>query len=532
MSLWTPVKRIFAPKSNPEVAQLHALVERMYGSNVFDGYADKSIAYEHPDDLVRQKGLAIYRQMMDRDDMVSSAYAYLMLAALSTGWTVEPASDDAVDQGVAAYVEHAFESMSGSFLQTLLNVLDAIPMGFCVCEPVWAEPERTEWGMKQGYARISHKNPVYIRFSLDEFGQIAENGIWQETGIGGGGMYNKFDRRDLIYWAWDTKDDSPYGRSPSRRAYRWYFFKDGVARLWARYVERFGFPIIEGVFPKGSNEDDKTTLKALLKEFRTSQTFIRGADWEVNVHDNMSHYSQSSLFQQSLQHCNRGIARAIWLPALVMEMEGATGSYALGKEHNNQFVWILNFVRDALADVVNDQVIAPLVRHNFAEGTACPSWQMQPFSDEDLKAKAEMMEIVGRMGLPISTAYLRAAFSIPELGEDDEPAVPRGGTQPEGGGYQMPGMDEEVAEEGTEMAWDKAHGEMRPKVTRVHMGGNGKQKPDWLEAVEAHCNFAEQKIDEDIAVEYWGEVAGIHFEKVGQELADQAGKERGARLNR
>ena len=96
----------------------------------------------------------------------------------------------------------------------------------------------------------------------------------------------------------------------------------------------------------------------------------------------------------------------------------------------------------------------------------------------------------------------------------------------------MPGMDEEVAEEGTEMAWDKAHGEMRPKVTRVHMGGNGKQKPDWLEAVEAHCNFAEQKIDEDIAVEYWGEVAGIHFEKVGQELADQAGKERGARLNR
>lgn len=528
MALWTP-KRWFAQKTEQKRA-LRALVERMYGTNYFSGYTDDNVEYVNPDLLVGEKGVGIFREMMDRDDMVAASYAYLQMAALSTGWQIEPASDEDADKAVADYATHALEAMQGSVQQMLLNILDAIPMGFVVLEKIWAKPETMgDWSGKQGLYRLSHKNPVYIDFNLDEFGHIRENGIWQETLTGG---HNKFTRDEVVYWAYDTKDDNPYGRSPSRRAYRWYFFKDGCVRLWARYVERYGMPILEGVFPKHADEDDKTALKTLLKEFRSSMTFIRREDWQVELHNPQSHYSETSLFTQSIQACNRAISRSIYLPALVMEIgEEGTGSYALGKEHNNQFVWILNFVRDGLADVVNEQIIRPLVEHNFPEGTAYPHWCLTPFTDEDLESKARMMLLLVKMGLPISTEYLRDVFSIPEPGEGEEVvSAPSGAPE---GGYQIPGMGEDEAKEFTEILVDASHGKIKPEVTHVHMGGNGnKRNAQPLSPIERNVNFEQTNIEEDVATAFWGNTAAAVFEGIADDLEEAAGKEPGARRTR
>jgi phage gp29-like protein len=528
MSLWTPIARRFAAKREQRQMKA-ALIERMLGTNAFSGYTDSNVEYVNPDLLVAEKGVEIFREMMDRDDMVAASYAYLQMAALSTGWQVEPYSDEESDQETADYVTHALESMQGSVQQVMLNILDAIPMGFVVLEKVWAKPEeRGDWAGKQGLARLSHKNPVYIDFNLDEFGRIRKDGIWQETMSGD---HNKFTRDDVVYWAYDTKDDNPYGRSPSRRAYRWYFFKDGCVRLWARYVERFGMPILEGTFPKGAGKEDRNTLKTILKEFRSSMTFIKQSDWEIELHNPQSHYSETQLFSKSIQSCNRSISRSIYLPALVMEIgEDATGSYALGQEHNNQFVWILNFVRDGLADVVNEQIVKPLVEHNFPEGTPCPSWQLKPYTEEDLESKAKMMLILAQMGLPISTDYLRDVFSIPQPGEDEE--VVSAPSKPEGG-YQMPGMDEEEAKEFTEILVEGTHGKLKPEATHVHMGGNGnKRNAQPLSPIERNIRFEDTNIEEDVATAFWSDTAADVLVEIGNDLEATAGKEPGARRNK
>lgn len=505
---------------------------QLFGTNYYSGEDDPNVEYQHPDDLPKQKGIGIYREMVDRDDMVATGYSYLQMASLSTGSQIEPGvvpdmneALEAKAQEAADYATHALESIQGAEQQAYLLIMDAGPLGFVVIEKVWAKPE-TEglWIGKQGFSRLAHKNQEYIKFNLDEFGQIRDKGIWQETMSGG---YNKFSREDVIYWAFDPRGDNPYGRTPSRRAYRFFWVKDNVIRNWARYMERYGFPIVEGVYPKGSGATDKATLAEILKKMRTSLTFSRQADWEVKIHSVQAHYAQTNLYGEALTVCNRSIARALGLPALVVEHEGQ-GSYALGKEHNDQFVWILNYHRSACEDVVNEQMIKPLVGWNFAPGTPMPMWRLKPFAEDDLQAKVEMAKIIHEMGFPISKKKLAELSGVPLPAEGEEVLPARAGGAPRE--YQIPGMDEEEAADLTEMAWDAAHGDLKPERTLVQMGrGNGKKNPDWLKAVEAHCNFAEQKIDEDIAVEYWGEVAGLHFEKVANDLAEQAGKELGAR---
>lgn len=517
----------------------------MAGTNVFEGYSGQALYYVHPDELVRQKGIEIYRQMQDRDDMVATAYAYLEMAALSTGWQIRPDGGDPSDVECADFCTHTLNSLRGGPTQSMRWIMDAIPIGFSVCEKQWGDVSGAgEFAGKQGFTRIIHRNPEHLHFRLDDHGDIRpEDGVWQEPSIGSGNGI-ALPLADVVYWAFDPKDDNPYGRTPSRRAHRWWFIKDGTARLWARYMERYGLPVAIGKYSPSSGDEDRALLITYLKELRTSMVAAFRSDWVVDFHE-MKHEGQTTLFSEALLACNRSIARAIMLPALVVEQQG-TGAYALGKEHNDQFIWILNYIRSGVEEIVNRQVVAPLCRWNYGENREPPRFEFKPYNEEDLESKARMADTLTKAGLPIPRSWMYEEFSIPEPEEGEEttdkpvppalaPFVGKPGEEPDteeepgkkppSAEEQILGMDKKKGEEFAEMAWEAAHGKLHPKRELVSMALKNRIREK--SASEELIDFDAAEREEDADLAFAAENLAIIFESAAQEVGAQAGKGNG-----
>lgn len=464
------------------------------GTQYFESWVRGELPYTNPDDLVGKKGLSIYREMMSRDDMVASCYAYLVYAALSSDWGIESADNaQPVDMEARDYTENNLRSMHGSFLQTQINILDALPIGFSVSEKVWA-PIATEgrWRGKQGLSRIAHRNPVYIDLKPNEYGELEEDGIWQQRMEGSGGPYTKAMLDDVVYYVYDPRDDNCYGNSPSRRAYRWYFFKDGAVRLWARYMEKHGVPLIIGRYGQGAQSQDIEELRKYLRELRESLVAALREDWRVELVERKIGGDQ--LFDDAIKTCNRSIARGIGLPALVIEST-ETGAYSLGQAHADQFTWLLNVIRDGLTETINTQIVKPLVQHNFAVAEY-PRFYLKPLGREDLVALSQVVKVLNEIGLPLSISWLRSTFSAPQPTDDAEDSLI--GKEP-GEGYKIKPANGEVIEpeaaesftrEFSELVWDAAHRCLVPRKV-YSFGGNGETKAGrrLQTPIERHIDF-------------------------------------------
>lgn len=408
------LRRLFA-KKEPAPKRAYALIG--YGTNAMEGYLNSDMPYEDPDEIVGQHGVEIFRTMYRRDDMVKAAISYRQLAALSTGWQMKPASDDEKDVEAAECLEWGIKRMRGSFSQDLQSILDAEAMGFSVHEKVWAKRETTgPWVGKQFYAYLKHRNPVYIKFRLDKHGEIES--ILQEATLTSSSDYVELKREDVIYHVHQLRDDNPYGSSPLRGAYRYYFGKEGAYREWLKYLEIHGRPLVLGRHPPGADSDYKAILLDFIKQLRNNSAATAPEDWKIDVHES-NHSAHVALFQNILLESNRGIARSCLLPTLVLE-NAETGAYALGKEHNDQFTWILNADREALENIINEELIKPLFEWNFPPSVGMPIWELNKFAKEDLESLARMAKLIIDCGKSIPESWFDDRFGIPQASEEEE----------------------------------------------------------------------------------------------------------------
>lgn len=510
-----PAEVALAEEANKQAHR--AWVEVLKGTAVLEDFISDSLPYQHPDTLVGKKGVGIFREMMDRDDAVSSAISYLGLAALSTGREIVPASEDGADIEAADFATDAMNALKGSPNQMLLSILDSIGMGFSVGEIVWAEmngPE-TDWPNKQWMGAIKPRNPAYIEFKLDEHDEIVKDGVWQ---LDNSGTYTKVDLSEVVYHVHDTRDGSPYGRTPSRRAYNPYFTRDGARKLWGRFMERYGVPTAWVKYPTNAEPADIARAKAAAKELRSTLSGAFDEGWQFELLEAKA--DQHKLFADAISESTRSIYRAYLVPSLVTE-SSEVGAYALGKMHNDQFIWILKFIRDSLMETVQTQIINPLIRHNF-DVRKFPKFKFKPFAQEDLLAKANMAKILSETGVPLSVPKLRENFGDVVADADEEEENILIGRQPAGP------VPEVAASEFTEIAWDAAHRQL-PAQRTFSFAASQKSRLQASREADDLADSVGSNFSSDIAETLWGSAAGMAIADAAEILETQVGKGNGGR---
>lgn len=436
------------------------------------------------DDLVQSKGIGIYREMPRKDPHVSSCIYLPVMARLSSGWDFVPASDAPEDARVAAYVRFALDKLVS---RLLTDAMEALWMGFCCIEKIWGAPQATgEWAGFQGYRAFRPLPQETVTYKRDEHGDLEPDGVWQARSDHPGSMvtpgldpanFTRHDASRFVKWYWRTEYGNPLGLSILRPAYAPYFFKQFTLKQWARYMAKYGMPGIRIKVPKDAKKEQMDDAVEYARRYQTDLAMAYREGTEITIE--APNTTATMNFEAAKTDANKEIAHACLQPATLLDVTDQ-GSYALAKEQSGTFTWFLDNVGNLLAEEVMDQqVIRPMVDTNFGRQYECPWFTFRDFSQPDRESVARMVDLLVKAGMDVPKSWIRETLGVPEVSDEADrltpppvsvsvpPPAPLGMS----GDPEQDALDSLVAE----MAMARSTGNKDRFLEAVH-GGNGRRR--------------------------------------------------------
>ena len=385
----------------------------------------------NPSELVTRKGLEIFDKMR-QDDQVKAALAFKKLSCLASGWEVAPPEvekDDPEDE-ISKFVEHTLKNVKGTLSEVVYNVMSALDYGYSVSEIVWQINEAGEWKNMIGVRAIKTRQPHMLDFETDEFGNIKPDGIVQTVP----GMSIKYlPVTKFLVFTHQKEFDNWYGRSDLEAAYRSYWIKENSYRWLSMLLERFGIPPIFALYnPNKMTQQQITALVNVVQKIQaaTAGALPRPSAEDLELWSPELAGQTERVFIPAIEMFNKDIARALLMPDLLgATSDQGVGSLARAQVHFDVFMLMVDFLRTQIADnVINEQLVKPLVDLNYGPQDIYPQFKFLPFTDE---VKAELLNtwqamITGGIlhNQPADEDHIRALMKFPELDREALPEEP------------------------------------------------------------------------------------------------------------
>ena len=273
-------------------------------------FTDRLFGIADPDIVLRKLGRS-RRDLaaLEYDDEIAAALETRFSAVAGTPWRIDPYETDA----------HAFvwKELSGVMHAMLRAQWRAVPYGYSVSEVIYAQRERGRIGI----AAIHDKPMEWFR-PLRDGGLLylsADNpeGVAVDCGAASDPGPLKFLlARNNASWT------NPFGDALLSRLYWPWFFRTNGWQFWARFLERFGAPLLVGSGP-GSTSD----LAAILATAVQSGSIAVGPDTDVSA---ISPGNAGEAFASFAREVDKRIQKVVLGQTLTTDVSGG-GSYAAAK---------------------------------------------------------------------------------------------------------------------------------------------------------------------------------------------------------
>lgn len=305
----------------------------------------------NPDDLVGKKGLKVYNTVR-KDAQVKAALSIKKLAVLSSGWEIFSG-----DETIRNFINDNFLYLDNcNFDKCLFEILTAVDFGFSVTERVLKFIEEGEWKGYFGLKYLKTRNPEYIDFEFDQYGNLFPDGIKQNN-------INLPTGRFIIY-SYRKEFSNHYGKSDLREIYRDFFIKDQLLHYMAMSMERFGEPIFKFTPQRTLTRSQKDALFTVVERIKSRTTLILPPGVELELLQGDPRGART--FLQAIELCDKQIRVGLLLPGLMgLSAENVAGSFARAEKEFDVFIWIVSQIRKELEDLINEQLIQPLTDVNY-----------------------------------------------------------------------------------------------------------------------------------------------------------------------
>ena len=373
----------------------------------------------NPDQLaIKKGGLKIYKEMR-LDDQAKAALHLKKSAIIHPGWDVE-----CDDNNLSDFVKHIFERMEGTVEETVRSILSGYDYGFSIHEKVYSVIEQGPFKGKIGLMALKQKSPTRILFKTDDYGNLLPDGIvqWQRTGELRPLQVDKFVR-----FTYQKEFDNFYGESDLRAAYRFWFLKLNFFRYWGMYLERFGVPLALGKSKSATLSDtEQAKFRQIVSNLQAGMAAVLPMDLEIEFKE--AARTDRGTFEQAINACDVRIARAILMPTLLgLSAGNDVGSLARSKTEKETFDMILGGDSRLVQDVINEQIVRPMVEMNFGVVEQLPKFVFRPMNEEDKKTYVAAWSDAVSKGSAKSTVetqkYVRGLLGFPEMTPDEETAA-------------------------------------------------------------------------------------------------------------
>jgi len=281
----------------------------------------------------------------------------------------------------------------------LYEMLSAIPVGFSVMELVWGVLDS-----KFVITAIKARKQTRFKFhdKTNELLLITE----QDT------EGKRVNPSKFAVTTFQPKYSNRYGQALYMKLYWYWFIKKKSVKFWSIFTERFAVPVVIVKEGKNTSPKDKLALDNFVKKIRTAIGIKIPEDVIIEFLQ-AQQAGTITTYTEFMGYLDTSVAIAVLGQTLTSDT-GKTGSYALGKIHENVRGDIL------LADIfmveqsVNDNMIKPLVDFNFSNVKTYPRWSIAKGRAINQKEIAEVIEILGKAGFKKTPeSYVHSTFGIP-----------------------------------------------------------------------------------------------------------------------
>lgn len=264
------------------------------------------------DEVLRKAGIARHRlRVLLDDDEIAQAVETRLDALLATPLRIEPSDSKEAEMLNLILKEWFYEIAAAAF--------NALLSGYSVQEAVYElKPEGyvgIQWIGEKPMQWFEPKNDGRLIYRQD--GHNIEREVDQ--------VFKFFlTRRKATY-------EQPYGKALLATLYWLFFFKQNGFKFWAKFLERFGTPILLGKCKDTETED---MSKALLAAHAQSVLSIDAEDDVSVLGTSGASGTAGSAFESFNNQLIRQIQKVVLGQTLTSGTDGK-GSYALGQVHEN-----------------------------------------------------------------------------------------------------------------------------------------------------------------------------------------------------
>ena len=485
-----PAKNFNISTSKTPPTPLATLLEEISSSETDVLRAFSPYGQNTTDPVVRAKGLKIYKEMGD-DDQVKVCLDVRKHARLSSTWNIIPGKEgDAKSEMYAEFIKHILDRMEGTFEDVLYEIYSAIDYGFSLSELNFILLEDGPFKGKIGLRSIKTREPFNYYFKTDVFGNIlglvyiglhanisAINRESKETsplGLGlntlsatnrasflssptgeeWGSLKNPFPIDKFVIYSYNAQFGNPYGRSDLLSAFRSWTSKKMVMRFWNIWLERYASPFVWATYDPalGLRREVMAELDDFLKNLSSRSGWRGPKGVELNFAQSGTGKAAGDAYKDAIESHNRYISHAILFPNLLgftgdQGSGGSGGSYGLGKTHMDAFMWVLEkMARDTSESIVGEQIITRLINLNFpgVDDTLMPKFKFEGVDENSIQVRANIIKTLGDGGfIDVNEEWIREFLTLPK--KDDGVILKK----PVQGGFGFPDKNKDGDQEQT-----------------------------------------------------------------------------------
>lgn len=378
------------------------------------------------------------REMTETDPVIAAIMFAIQMLIRRVDWTIAPASDTPEDAEVQQFIDEClFRDLSPDWEDTLSEILSFLPYGWCLLEVVykrrggetgdpattsrfgdgrigwrsWAiRPQDTlhEWvfrddGTVEAMVQVAHPRYVPVTIPLDK----------------------------ALLFRTTSRRGSPEGLSILRSAYQPWYYKKEIQRFEAIGIERdlAGLPVAwvpPQIMSTNATTDEKTAyqgIQRIVTNMRRNQqegvVMPLAYDQKGNKLYDLELLSTGGQRQfdtgNIVERYDTRIAMSVLADFITVGHE-QTGTYSMAASKTDLFATALEAWLDAIAAVVNEQAIQPLLRYNGIPSERAPRLVPGKVMPEDLESLGAYLTSLASAGvLEVSPELQRHVLDVAGL---------------------------------------------------------------------------------------------------------------------
>jgi len=372
----------------------------------------------NPDDLIGRKGHKIYRNML-QDEQVKAVVKFKRDAITARDFTFRMPHDDEADPSEESkkrikIYETMVRETHGSFADGMNFVMMAMYQGFSMTEKL-IDTFDYEGKPYIGIKKLVPKPFETFKFNVDEYGQIVK------TIQALNAKEQTIDLNRFVYYVQNPEVDYHYGQSELFAAYRSWYSKDIIIRLYNIFLEKFAGGFVVGKPTAGTSltagTPDYNAMLAAMDSIQNQSSILLPHNIDLDV----QRPSTTDQYEKAIQLHDLQISKSLLVPNLLgITPQASSGGFAQANTQLEAFLWTLDADAMRLEEALNEQIFIPLNKLNFADGLG-PVLRFKPVSETKKFEIAKVWkELVVGAAVEASDSdehHLREMLDFPEKGE-------------------------------------------------------------------------------------------------------------------